>query len=187
MPGLMRTFTLASWVATALAAADYGPVMEVARTNWPGRTHLAVVARYSHSAEEIQALAEAAGPDRVITVVDCPGALQLESARAFLVRQVKPDILVLLEDDPLVRAGNLEATRLVGTASLAGVPTIATRPIAVRQGAVFAVGPETGMELVEADHLTGTVNVVLPPRGSHERPVSSLHRPAAPILVLAAR
>ena len=186
MQGLMRCLTLASLAVTALAAADYGPVMEVARTNWPGRTHLAVVARYSRSAEEIQALAEAAGPDRVITVVDCPGALQLESARAFLVRHVRPDILVLLEDDPLVRAGSFEATRLVDTASMAGVPTIATRPIAVRQGAVFAVGPETGMELIEAQHLIGTVNVVLPPRGLVGRPISS-HRPAATIMVLAAK
>ena len=186
MQGLMRSLFLASLAATALGAADYGAVMEVARTNWPGRTHLAVVARYARSAQEIQALAEAAGPDRVITVVDCPGAMQLESARAFLVKQVRPDILVLLEDDPVVRAGNYEATRLVGAASLAGVPTIATRPIAVRQGAVFAVGPESGMELVEAEHLTGTVNVVLPPKGSHER-ISRRPGGAAPITLLAAR
>jgi hypothetical protein len=114
-----------------------------------------------------------------ITVVDIRDSLQINRAEKLLLAKVKPDILVLLPDDPQIHDGTFQTTLTVGHASLYGVPTIATKPIAIRQGAVFAIGPETGMELLLTTRMKGTVDVILPSRVTFGPKVSSLRRPAS--------
>ena len=153
--------------AVSAQATDFSPLMEVARSTWPGQGHIAVVANYKASQSEIEALAMAAGAGMRITVVDTITELGILPAVQQLRSHVKPAYLVLLPNDPLVRDGSFQASRVIGMLAEKGCPTIATTTKSLAQGAVFALGPGTGMELQVSPHPVGTVHVVLPGRAAN--------------------
>jgi len=148
--------------ASTARGADYGPLMDVVRATWPEKTRLSVVADYSRSAEDIRNLAEAAGEGYTIVVLDV--AAPSVDIPAKVARQIKPDCVVLLRDDPLYREGCLNATWLVWRLAATGIPAIGTSPLAIQQGAVFAVSGETGNQILVSPELKGTIHVVMPSR-----------------------
>ena len=164
----MRTLAQLAGIAvvalagTAAQAAEFGPLMDVVHRTWPEKKHIGVVADYRRSEEAILALAREAGAGSTITVVDTRSAGQVEKAGHLLNNLVKPDYLVLLPEDSMVWDGSFSATRLLGQAARAGIPAIGTSAKAIRQGAVFAMGEGTGMELMVTDKVIGTVEVILP-------------------------
>lgn len=188
----MRTLVhLTGIAALALAgftasATDFGPLMEVTHSTWPAKTHLAVVADYGHSQDEITNLAMAAGEGSRITVLDTRDAAQIERACHLISDRVHPDYVVLLPADNLVWDGSFNATLVVGRLAHGGIPTIATTAKAIPQGAVFAMGEGTGMQLMVTDKVIGTVGVVLPQKGKYVGSSASM-RGMAEIAVLGAR
>jgi hypothetical protein len=173
-------------VGFAARAVEYGPLMEVVKQTWPERTHLAVIADYRHSREEIQALAEAAGEGNLITVVDVAENFNFQAVPRFVARLIKPDYLVMLRNDSMLRHGALESTWVAGQLAQSGIPSIGTTPMAIRQGALFAVGEETGNELLVTPEVKGTMHVTMPVRENLRSTVSAVHgkRPAASIQVM---
>jgi hypothetical protein len=121
------------------------------------------VGNYRRSAAEIQTLAEAAGEGSTIVVLDVD-ALQATDFRLPLVvaNRIKPDYVVLLRNDPYFQEGILTSTWLVRQVAQRGIPSLGTTPRAIRQGAAFAAGPETGGEVLVNEEMKGTINVVLP-------------------------
>ena len=185
------SIALAGIAALALAgsaaqATDFGPLMNVVHSTWPARTHIAVVANYQDSREEILALARGAGEGSTITVLDLNARGQIEKAGHVLAQKVKPDLLVLLPHDPYVWDGSFDATYLVHAVAARGIPTIATTPTSMKQGAVLALGEATGMDLLEAERLIGTVEVILPQKARFLNTTASLDRGMARISVLGA-
>jgi hypothetical protein len=172
--------------APAAQAADFGPLMNVVHQTWPDKTHIGVVADYHASRGAIEALAEQAGPASTITVLNVTGEGQLERAGNLLASLVKPDYLVLLPEDRVVRDGSFGASQLVARAAWRGVPTIATTPAALHQGAVFAMGEKTGFQLLETDRLIGTVEVILPQKGHFMNNVADFHSGSARIALIGA-
>jgi hypothetical protein len=85
------------------------------------------------------------------------GALQVLNARGA-------DYLVMLPRDPIFFEGGFPATQLVHGLARKGVPSVGTTPMALQQGAVFAIGERTGNQLLVTDRLQGTVSVILPTR-----------------------
>jgi|GEM_PF-1765062 len=168
----LAAITLMSLAGSMAQATDFGPLMDVVRTTWPEKTHIGVVADYRNSREEILFLAMAAGKGNTITVYDVRIPAQVPVARNLLtqkaddqrVKNLKPDYLVLLPSDPLVRDGSPWATYLIDRLAAAGIPTIAATPKALQQGAVFALSEWTGLQLLVADRVIGTVTVDLPKR-----------------------
>ncbi|MBI4914169.1 MAG: hypothetical protein HY823_15685 [Acidobacteria bacterium] len=160
---LLGTLTL-SLVGLAAQASDFDSLLGVARGTWPESRHLAVVCNYEEGKEQIQALAEAAGSGSHITVVDARSPFHLPGARMIL-QDRRPDYLVLLPKGRAFRAGSPESTKLVRDMAYRGIPSVGTTPVAIQQGAVFAVGPDTGNEVLVTDRLRGTVSVLLPARG----------------------
>ena len=185
MRNVLRAAGFAAAALTGFSgqATDFGPLMAVVHETWPTKTHLAVVADYAASKEEIQALAESAGDGCRITVVDLRTHLQLDHAKTLLVKVVKPDYLVLLPHDPQVWEGSLNATQLVQRVAAQGLPTIGTTPLSLAQGAVFAMGAATGMDILVTDKVIGTVEVNLPQRGTFLTPMASLGHGVADITV----
>ncbi|BDU74195.1 hypothetical protein [Mesoterricola silvestris] len=160
----IRAAILAAFgLATAASAGDFGPLMNAARSTWPDRTRLSVVANYRRSAGEIQALAEAAGEGCTIVVLDVgDGATDYARVLYNETRRIRPDYLVLLRDDPCYPEGVMDSTVIVRRLVQAGIPCLGTTPAAIRQGATFAVGPETGNEILVNPEARGTINVTLP-------------------------
>jgi hypothetical protein len=175
-----------SFASFAARAVDYGPVLDVVKQTWPAKTHIAVIGAYHHDLDEIQALAEAAGEGSLITVVDVSEQFNFLSVPRLVANRVKPDYVVLLRNDPMLRMGALETTWVVGQLAQSGIPSIGTTPMAIRQGALFALGEETGNELLVTPEVKGTMHVTLPVRENYRGSVSALNtkRPAASIQVM---
>jgi len=148
--------------ATTAQATDFKPLMEVVHATWPEKGRIGVVADYSSSQDEILDLAREAGSGTTITVLDTRGRGQLERASQILTHRVKPDYVVLLRNDPVLPEGSFQATRFVALVASVGIPTIGTTAKGLDQGAVFAMGAGTGMELLVAHRMIGTVEVILP-------------------------
>ncbi|WP_306599254.1 hypothetical protein [Geothrix sp. 21YS21S-2] len=157
--GILVAFGL----ATTASAGGFGPLMETARGTWPEKTRISVVANYRRSAAEIQSLAEAAGEGCTIVVLDVrDGRADYGRVLYQETRKIMPDYLVLLRDDPCYPEGVLDSTVLVRQMVKAGIPCLGTTPAAIRQGATFAVGPETGNQVLVNPEARGTINVTLP-------------------------
>lgn len=144
-------------------APDFNPLLSVARTTWPEKQHIGVVCNYRESADQIDALAAAAAPGTLITVVDARSASHVASAEAILVRR-QADFLVLLPRDPIFHEGGFVASQLVRGLARKGMPSVGTTLAALEQGAVFSIGAGTGNQLRVTERLRGTVSVVLPSR-----------------------
>lgn len=177
----MRTLASLAGVAVfALAgfpaqATDFGPLMNVVHTTWPEKTHIGVVANYRVSREAIENLAAGAGEGCTITVLDVTGEAQLDKACNLLLSKVRPDYMVLLPEDTVVWDGSFAASRLVNRVASRGIPSIATTPLAIRQGAAFAMGEATGFELLETTKLIGTIEVIMPQKGTAPSSTASFH------------
>jgi len=177
------TLLLLGLAAPAARATDFGPLMDTARQAWPEKSRICVVANYLQSRQEINDLAAGAGAGAVITVLDVTRPDQLDRATSLAIFGEKHDFIVLLPNDPFVRDGSPYASRIVSRAAMAGLPAIATTPLAMHQGAVFAVGQATGYTLLVTDRV-GVVTVPLPRKGTYLNPVARLDRGMAEIKVI---
>jgi hypothetical protein len=74
---------------------------------------------------------------------------------------------------------------MVSRALVAGVPAIATTRQALLQGALFAIGQDTGNALLVTDRSYPTIGVTIPPK-DQPVPVARLDRGTASISILAA-
>lgn len=153
--------TAIALAGVSLSAEDFQPLMKVAQGTWPEKQHIGVICNYRASETEVSALALAAGPNAVISVVDARTPEQSVSAALTLANH-KTDYLVLLHQDPLFRDGSLGATVAVRGLAQHGVPAIGTSAVALKQGAVFSMGEATEGQLLVTDKLIGTVDVILP-------------------------
>jgi hypothetical protein len=145
----------------ALSAEDFMPLMKTTQATWPEKRHIGVICNFQTSQSQVLALARAAGEDALITVADTRTADQ-SSAAAFLLARQKTDFVVLMPEDRNFRDGSYAATVAVNRLASRGVPSIGTKPAAIRQGAVFSVGDGTEGQLLVNDRLIGTVDVILP-------------------------
>lgn len=157
--------TTAALASLPALATDFSPLMEATQATWPQKTRIGVIADYRHSKDEIQALARSAGSGCTITVLDVKTRTQAQNAGTQLALCAKPDYVVLLANDPLVREGDPAATRAIRQVAGFGIPAVGTSPQAVQQGAVFSMGAQTGLDVMVTDHMIGTVEVILPQKG----------------------
>lgn len=171
MNALLRTLVPAILASVALSAqsSEFGPLMSVAGRSWPEKTRIGVVCDYRYSSEMVADLAQAASPGTVITVADAHSAAAAGAAQRIL-RNAKVDFTVLMPRDPVFFEGGFPATGLVSGLAHAGIPSVGTRPVGIKQGALFCVGAETGGELLVTNRLVGTVSVILPNRSARLEP-----------------
>ncbi len=150
-----------SLAGMALSAEDFQPLMSTTQATWPAKQHIGVICDYRSSQAEVMALAKAAGPGSLLTVVDArvPGQA---GAAAILMASRKADYVVLLPKDRLFRDGSFGATVALSQLAKRGVPAIGTTPVALQQGAVFSLGEGTAGQLLVTNRLIGTVDVILP-------------------------
>ena len=148
----------------AVQASEFTPLLEVTRATWPEKSRIGVVCNYASNKEQIQSLREAAGSGTTITVVDAYTGSQLGAARNILLDRMA-DYVVLLPKGSAFREGSFEATRLVHFMASSGIPSVGTTPVSIAQGAVFAVGEQTGWKVLVSDHLVGSITVILPEKG----------------------
>jgi len=163
MSTLVRSFgfTALLFASLGLRAGDFGPLMQVARDTWPEKSTIGVICDYSKSSQEVQELAQAAGPGYLIQVVDIQRREQFMQGVQLLQSQ-KPDYVVLLTRDPLMPDYSIEATQAVRVLAQAGIPTISTSSVALKQGAVFALGERTHGQLQVCKAPIGSIQVTLP-------------------------
>lgn len=146
-----------------LSAEDFQPLMKVTQTTWPEKQHIGVICNYRANEAQVWALAKAAGEGALITVIDARLPDQASVAAAILANH-RTDFLVLMPQDRFFRDGSFGATVAVNRLASKGVPAIGTTPVALKQGAVFSVGDGTDGQILVADRLIGTVDVILPNR-----------------------
>jgi hypothetical protein len=188
----MRTLIRMAGIATAALAGfsaqatDFSPLMEAVQSTWPQRTHIGVIADYNHSKDEILALARSAGAGSTITVLDVKTRSQADTCGTQMAVGVRPDYVVLLANDPLIREGEPAAARAIRQVALQGIPTVGTTARAVQQGAVFSMGVGTGLDVMVTDHMIGTVEVILPQKGHYLPNVAQLDRGMAEIITVGA-
>lgn len=183
---LSKTFGAAALALAGfgLQAEDFTPLMQVAKTTWPEKTHIGVICDYRTSQAQVDSLARAAGPGSLITVVDIHQPDKAPLA-AQLVARNKADFLVLLPQDRLIHDGSFGATLAIAHLAMQGVPTVGTTAKALSQGAVFSMGDGTRGEIMVTNRLKGTVDVILPEGIGYSRKASlTLSEGLATIAVL---
>jgi hypothetical protein len=179
MSNFIRTlgFTTIALVGLSAQAGDFTPLMNVARSTWPEKSTIGVFCDYTQSAKEVQELAQASGPGSFIQVVDIQRRDQLFEAMRCMLNH-KPDYVVLLARDRVVPDYSTEATRMVRLLASHGVPTISTSSVALKQGAVFALGERTKGELMVCAQPIGTISVTLPLKDTQPRLATPAISPA---------
>jgi hypothetical protein len=110
-------------------------------------------------------LARAAGEGALITVADTRRVEHATSA-AHVIANRHADYVVLLPGDRMFRDGSFGATVAINRLASRGVPALGTTVTALKQGAAFSIGDGTNGELLVADRLIGTVDVILPNRAT---------------------
>jgi len=156
-----------------LQAEDFQPLMSVAKTTWPEKTHIGVVCEYRNVEQEVMDLAWALGPEVSITVADTHSPDDVNKAvNALSSRHV--DFMVMMPSDRIVRDGSFHATLAISRLASRGIPTVGTSAAALSQGAVFSIGAGTGGELLVTNKLIGTVDVILPDRVTFSKKASLL-------------
>jgi hypothetical protein len=149
----------------SLFAEDFQTLMSTTRTTWPEKRHIGVICNYQKNLDAVWDLAKAAGVDSFITVVDARSDLNPVGVASVLGNQ-KVDYLVVMPQDLLYHDGIYASTVVIKRLATMGIPTVATTPIALKQGAVFSVGEGTEGQVLVNDRLIGTIEVHLPDRST---------------------
>lgn len=173
----LGTLLLAAAAPAGAQATDFKPLMDLTQTVWPKADHIGVVADYDVSAPEIERMSKVCHAS-LITVVNIHSRTYIEKAWRVMSDKVKPDFVVLLANDQAVPSGFPGTTRMITMLAQNGIATIGTTREAIRQGALFALGEGTGMEVEVAPKIYGTVEVILPKRGKFILADSSPTKPA---------
>jgi len=163
MNRLSTSLSLAAMVLAGitLSAEDFKPLIQTAQSTWPEKRHIGVICDYKANKDMVWALAQAVGPECLITVADAHTEDHMGAATNVLSRE-KADFVVLMPYDRNFGDGYLGATRAVRRLASLGLPVIGTTSAALKQGAVFSIGDRTGGQLLVTDKLIGTVDVILP-------------------------
>jgi hypothetical protein len=148
------------FLGAPLLAGQFDPMIAVYKANRPEAKSLAVVCDYVNSRDAIDDLARSSEVERIL-VLDVHNLDQVGAAVSYLDRH-RPDAMVLLPNDRIVRDGSAGATRVIRRMALNSVPTMATTPVALKQGAWFAIGEATHGELLVNPAIKGDVKVLLP-------------------------
>ncbi len=148
------------FLAAPLFAGQFDLMTAAYKANRPASKRLAVVCDYANSRDAVNELAQTADVDRIL-VMDVHNFDQIGPAVSYLDRH-QPDAMVLLPHDRVVRDGSPGAIRVISRMALNNVPTMATTPIALKQGAWFAIGDATRGELLVNPDIKGDVKVLMP-------------------------
>lgn len=157
----LRTLLCASvLLAPPLAAGDYDALARTLRQTWPQCATVALVCDTAASKAAIDTITGALSGLKVI-VVDVKGQQDIGKAVATLTGR-RPDAVVLVAGDKVAGDGSSAAGFLIQRLGSAKIPAVATTEQAVRQGAVFAVGPGTGGKVLGNAKAAGVAGVSLP-------------------------
>lgn len=158
---LLLLAAMGTGVCTAQGARDYSAILGAARTAWPGDQTIGIVCSYGDCGELIQGLAKQLPKGTLIKVADVRHANNLGRGCSAL-RAYNPTFMLLLREDRLFRDGGFYASDLIRTMNQARIPTLATTPRALLQGALAVAGPMTGHEVMVNPALAreGTVGPV---------------------------
>lgn len=155
-------FTLSFLLAAGLAAFPQGlatdQIVQVGRATWPGDITVGIVCNYAKSGESVRAMLDSFSPGSSVKVMDVRHWEHMTKACRILER-VKPQYVLLLPDDPLVHDGSVEATLLINYMNFFKIPTLATTPKALTQGAWAVMGPATGNLLQVNPALQGSIEI----------------------------
>lgn len=133
-------------LTASLAAEDFGPVVKAAGIIYQGKTHFGVVCDYGRSRHQLADLQRALPEGTTLTVVDARHPMQVGPAGSTIVKR-GVQLLALLPNDPLIRDGSPWATALVHQVN-GTIPAFGTRPEALKNGCVMAMGQATNWELL---------------------------------------
>lgn len=146
---------------SGLQANDFKSLLDVVKETWPEQRHIGVICNYGLAENAVKELVEAAGPGVHITVADTRRIDQVWHA-ANVIRDRWANYVVLLPNGGVVCDGSFGATIAINRLAKLNIPTVATTPRALGQGALFAMGRETNGQLMMGDRLIGVIDVVLP-------------------------
>jgi hypothetical protein len=150
--------TLTTILAAGLAAfaQTHRPdqILQVARATWPGVHRVGIVCSYAQSSETIHAMMDAFAPGSAVKVIDVRPGWDMDKACTILAN-LSPQYVLLLPNDPVIRDGSAEATKVITRMNQLNIPTLASTPIALSQGAWAAKGPATGNLLQVNSSLKG--------------------------------
>lgn len=163
MNRLSTSLSLAALVfaGMTLGAEDFKPLMQTAQATWPEKKHVGVICDYNTNKDTVWALAQALGPEGIITVADARLRDHMNAA-ARVLSENKADYVVLMPSDRNFGDGCFGASMAVRRLANLGLPVIGTAPVALKQGAVFTIGERTDGQLLVTDKVIGTVDVILP-------------------------
>ncbi len=152
--------TLTTLMAAGLAAfpqsTSTDQILQVARATWPGPHSVGVVCDYSWSKGSIDAMLDSLPPGSNVYVADTRPGTDIGKASGVLVR-VRPLYVLLLPKDRLVHDGSFYAAKVIYRMNQCQIPTLATTPAALAQGAWAVMGPATGNMLQVNPTLTGYI------------------------------
>jgi hypothetical protein len=167
MSRIVKTVGLmaAGLLGGSLFAEDFQSLLSTTRTIWPEKRHIGVICNYQKNHDAVWELAKAAGVDCVITVVDARNDINPNGVATVLGNQ-KVDYFVMMPQDLFYHDGVYTSSVVINSLARMGIPTVATTPIALKQGAVFSLGDGTEGQILVNDRLIGTIDVHLPDHGT---------------------
>ena len=154
------SITLTTILAAGLAAFSQSngtdQILQVARATWPGGHTVGIVCSYARSGETIRAMMDAFAPGSSVKVIDVRPGWNMDKACSIL-GNLRPNYVLLLPNDPVVYDGSFEATKVINRMNQLEIPTLASTPVALSQGAWAVKGPATGNLLQVNPALKGYV------------------------------
>lgn len=152
------TTVLAAGLAAFAQSNRPEQILQVARATWPGSHTVGIVCSYARSGETIRAMMDDFAPGSSIKVIDVRPGRNMDKACSILAN-LGPHYVLLLPNDSVVYDGSFEATNVINRMNQLNIPTLASTPAALAQGAWAAKGPATGNLLQVNPALKGYIEV----------------------------
>jgi ABC-type uncharacterized transport system substrate-binding protein len=156
---LVRTLALSTLVSLGLSATEYTALASAVKKVLPMVGTIVVVCDTGASME---ALNEIMGsfPGVKVSVVHVGSNGEVGKALSTVLSK-KPDLLVLVNGDPVVGDGTTGAAFLIQRAAVAHIPTASITEAGVKQGAVIGMGPSTGGKLLTNLKVSAVVGITV--------------------------
>jgi ABC-type uncharacterized transport system substrate-binding protein len=139
----LRACLVSILAAGTLMAGDYDDVLTTVKATWPERRTVGILCSLDGNQMALLDLTDAAkAKDFNVVVVNLTKPRELaKQMNALLSRH--PDVILVMDDDPLVGVKTVNIRTMINQALTHGVPSVSITEAALKCGAVLAVGNDT--------------------------------------------
>jgi len=145
-----------------LIAGDYDELAKTLKANWPERKSAVVVCDLELSRFAVADLATAARAVGIsLQAVNVKADSDVDRAKSTI-NGMRPDLVVLIESDPILGLQGKHTKSFVSNASNRGIPSVGINSEILKVGGVLAIGTKTAGKLIASASLIRSLRLKTP-------------------------